>query len=160
VDVKIAPLTDEDLDLAVEAIAAGEIFQRYGLTRARARDLLMDPAHRTVVARVNGKTVGVAVYWTDGRTPVPAYLRLLAVHEGSRDEGIGMTLLRFVEEQAFRKGPNLFLCCATTNLGARRFYERYGYQAVGVLHGLVVEGIDEILYRKTLGPIQGYVPPD
>jgi RimJ/RimL family protein N-acetyltransferase len=47
----------------------------------------------------------------------------------------------------------------TDNRAARRFYERHGYREVGVLSGLIAEGIDEVLYRKTRGPIRGYRAP-
>jgi hypothetical protein len=139
------PLTDADLDPAAAAIAAGAVLQRCGLTTARARDLLVEAVGQMVIARANSRALGVAVYWTDGRTPVPACVLIRAVNEGSRDRGVGLALLRFVQEQDFRRGPNLFLCCVTTNTGARRFHERYGHGAVGMLHDLIAAGIDEIL---------------
>jgi ribosomal protein S18 acetylase RimI-like enzyme len=153
------PLSDGDVESAAAAIASGEVFQRYGLDPARARDLLRRSTEQIVVARVADEVVGVALYRVDGPMPVPAYLRILAVHAEQRGQGIGLSLLRFVEEEAFGRGPNLFLCCVTSNDGARRFYERHGYERVGVLANLIADGIDEILYRKTLGPIRGYVPP-
>ena len=39
--------------------------------------------------------------------------------------------------------------------GARRFYERRGYQRIGEITDYVRRGITEAVYRKTLGPIQG-----
>ena len=48
----------------------------------------------------------------------------------------------------------------STNVGARRFYERHGYDPVGLLSGLIAPGIDEVLYRKTVGPIRTYVPTE
>jgi ribosomal protein S18 acetylase RimI-like enzyme len=158
-NLEIATIEPRDLEGAAEAIASGEVFQRYGLTAARAREILTGAAEQTVAARLNGEAVGVALYRVGDPAPVPAYLRILAVRDGSRGKGVGVALLRYVEEQAFRRGPNLFLCCVTTNEGARRFYERHGYHAVGVLNDLIAPGIDEILYRKTLGPIRGYQPP-
>jgi ribosomal protein S18 acetylase RimI-like enzyme len=52
-------------------------------------------------------------------------------------------------------GPNVFLLVATWNAGARRFYERRGYQRIGEITDYLRRGITEVVYRKTLGPIQG-----
>jgi ribosomal protein S18 acetylase RimI-like enzyme len=148
--VEIGPMRADELEAAAQCIASGEIFSRYGLTLESTAELLARTRGELVVARLRAETVGVAIYWTDGTMPAPAYLRLLAVRDGARGEGIGAALLRYVEEQVARCRPDLFLCCSTTNVGARRFYERHGYQAVGILTDLVVQGIDEVLYRKVL----------
>ncbi len=156
--IEISPITDEDLDAAAEAIASGDIFQQYGLDRTTARDLIRRTPGATVVARLNGEVVGVAIFWTDGTMPTPAYLRLLAVKDGFRGQGVGRALLRYVEGEAFRRGPNLFLCCTRTNQRARRFYEREGYRVVGQLPNFIQAGLDEVLYQKSRGPIRGYEP--
>lgn len=156
--IEITPLADEDLDAAAEAIASGDIFRQYGLDRSAARDLIRRTPGSTVVARLSGAVVGVAIYWTDGNMPTPAYLRVLAVKDGFRSQGIGQALLRYVEDDVFRRGPNLFLCCTQTNGRARRFYEREGYRVVGTLPDFIQQGLDEVLYRKTRGPIRGYDP--
>ncbi len=157
VSLEICPIGEADLVGAAAAIASGEVFQRYGLSPERAQRLLETAAETIVVARSNGDVVGVALYRIGDLTPIPAYLRILAVREGSRGLGVGLALLRYVEAEAFRTGPNLFLTCVPENRGARRFYERHGYQEVGTLSNLISDGIDEILYRKTLGAIRGYV---
>jgi GNAT superfamily N-acetyltransferase len=159
-NVVISPITPDDYAAAAEAIASGPVFQWYGMTRDSSRAVVEAAAAGTVVARVDGDVVGVAIFRDDGPMPVPAYLRILAVKEGSRGRGVGRALLRYVEEQAFRRGPNLFLCCVDRNVEARRFYEREGYTMVGPLPDLIAPGITEVLLRKTLGPIRGYVPRD
>src|SRR5262249_44363168 len=140
----------DEREAAAACIASGEVFQRYGLSAESAAELLAHTRGEIVVARRRAETVGVAIYWTDGTMPMSAYLRLLAVRDGARGEGFGAALLRYVEHQVARRRPSLFLCCTSTNEGARRFYERHGYEAVGVLTNLVVDGIDEVLYRKVL----------
>lgn len=157
--VTVSPIQEADYDAAAEAIASGPVFQRHGTTPASALEVLKDSNSETVVARLEGDVVGVAIFWTDGRSPVPAYLRILAVREGFRGRGVGTALLRYVEARAFAVGPNLFLCCESTNVDARRLYEREGYREVGTLTDLFAPGSHEILLRKTLGPMRGYVPP-
>ncbi|HLZ08701.1 MAG TPA: GNAT family N-acetyltransferase [Chloroflexota bacterium] len=158
-NLTIGPMTEQDLEGAAAAIASGPVFQRYGLDQSSAVALLRAADGRIFVAKVGGEVAGVAVYWTEGTMPVPAYLRILAVAEGKRGLGIGRALLRQVEADAYRRGPNIFLCCEITNVEARRLYEREGYVEVGPLPNFIAEGITEVLFRKTLGPIRGYVRP-
>ena len=158
--ISISPMTDSDVDGAAAAIAAGPVFHRYGITHSSAIELLRTARGKIAVAKDDGAVRGVAMYWTDGTPPVPAYLRILAVAEGQRGKGVGRALLRHVESEAYREGPNLFLCCELTNVDAARLYEREGYVKIGPMPSLFVEGITEVLYRRTLGPIRGYVRPD
>ena len=51
-------------------------------------------------------------------------------------------------------GPNVFLLVSEWNTRAQRFYERRGYRRIGDVPDYVRVGITEVLYRKTLGPIQ------
>ncbi|HEY0787399.1 MAG TPA: N-acetyltransferase, partial [Thermoanaerobaculia bacterium] len=56
----------------------------------------------------------------------------------------------------FRESPNAFLCVSSFNEGAKRLYERSGYEVVGVLRDYLVRSYDEILMRKTIGPIDEF----
>ena len=103
-NVAIQPIVETDLDAAAEAIASGEAFRQYGLTRHRARELLIAASGDTVVARLADEVVGVANFWTDGTMPTPAYLRLLAVREGRRSAGVGRALLHCVDFSLTRGG--------------------------------------------------------
>ena len=47
----------------------------------------------------------------------------------------------------------MFICVSSFNPGARRLYERLGYQVVGELPDYMVRGHSEILLRKTTGPL-------
>jgi len=153
--IDIVPLGEADIGPAAEVIAAGEIFRRYGIDHERAARNLREVPGETLVARAGGEVIGVAVYRIDGRLPIPAYLQTLAVKPGWRSRGVGSILLRAVEDRVFATGPNLFLYCTEDNDGARRFYEREGYQVVGRVPDLLLPGLVEVLYRKTIGPIHG-----
>lgn len=152
--IDVVPLDEADRSAAAAVIAAGEIFQRYGLDHERATRSLGESPGQVLVAKVGGEVIGVAVYRIDGRLPIPAYLQSLAVKPGWRSRGVGRVLLRAVEEKVFATGPNLFLYCTEDNIAARRFYEREGYQVVGKVPDLLLPGLTEVLYRKTLGPIR------
>jgi len=45
------------------------------------------------------------------------------------------------------------MCVSSLNLGARRLYDRLGYQVIGELTNYIVQGHSEILLRKTTGPL-------
>lgn len=79
-----------------------------------------------------------------------AYLRLLLVAPSAQRGGLGSQLLAAAEEVSRRRVKHLYLLATTDNVGARRFYERRGYQHVGDLPGLVWPDLDEALYWKRL----------
>jgi ribosomal protein S18 acetylase RimI-like enzyme len=55
-------------------------------------------------------------------------------------------------ERIFRESPTVFLCVSNFNTGARRLYERLGYEVVGSLRDFLVAGRAEVLLRKSRGP--------
>ena len=83
------------------------------------------------------------------------YLELLAISPALRGHGLGGKLLTFLEERVFLRANNFFACVSDFSSDARRFYARQGYAEVGRLENLLVDGHDEILIRKTIGPARG-----
>jgi ribosomal protein S18 acetylase RimI-like enzyme len=92
---------------------------------------------------------GMALVRERGLAGAP-YLVSLAVSPGFRSAGVGAVLLRFVERVFAGRYRHLFLCVSAFNPRARRFYEREGYAAVGVLRDFIIEGADEVLMVKRL----------
>jgi len=80
------------------------------------------------------------------------YLELLAISPALRGRGLGRNLLTHVEERVFARANNFFACVSDFSIDARRFYASQGYAEVGRLENLLVDGHDEILIRKTIGP--------
>ena len=87
------------------------------------------------------------------------YIQTVCVAPEDRGRGLGEKLVGFAEERIFRESPNVFLCVSSFNAGARRLYDRLGYQVVGELMDYVVPGHSEILMRKTIGPLRGFPKP-
>ena len=81
------------------------------------------------------------------------YVQTICMSADARGRGLGTELLAFGEERIFRDFPNVFLCVSSFNPRARALYERLGYETIGVLRDYVVRGHDEILMRKTRGPL-------
>ncbi len=79
------------------------------------------------------------------------YLELIALLPEGQSRGIGTAVMKWFEHQAVQaKSRNMFLCVSTFNDKAIKFYSGLGFEKVGVIEGLIVDGYDEILMRKRL----------
>jgi ribosomal-protein-alanine N-acetyltransferase len=115
----------------------------------RALAVVTDPAKEVYVIR---DATGVAAFTVvDMRGLLTGYVQILCVRPDCRRRELGSTLLQWAEDRIFRDSPNVFICVSSFNSGARRLYERRGFELVGVLRELLVPGHDEILLRKTRG---------
>ena len=156
----------EDVAGCARIVAGDPLWQRYGLTVARARRALQGVlgqrrrgslAARTigevVVAREGDRVQGFVWFRLDGTFHLSGYVRWIAVAPAARGRGVGERLMRHAEERIFRRGPNVFLTVSDFNRRAQAFYRKLGYTEVGAIRNYVVAGITERLYRKTRGPI-------
>ena len=71
--------------------------------------------------------------------------------------GLGKELIQFCEDRILKYSPNVFICVSSFNAGAIRLYEELGYGRVGELKDFLQNGYTELLYRKTKGPMVGYL---
>lgn len=113
--------------------------------------ILTDPLREVYLAMDGDRVAGFVVLEMEGA--FTGYVKSIFVSPPYRGRGVGAWLMSFVEERIFRERPNVFLCVSDFNEGARRFYEKLGYEAVGELRDYIVRGRSEILLRKTVGPL-------
>jgi len=113
--------------------------------------ILTDPSKEVYLALDGEEVAGFVVLEMEGA--FTGYVKSIFVSPPYRRGGVGARLMSFAEERVFRERPNVFLCVSGFNVGARRFYERLGYEEVGKLRDYLVAGHSEILLRKTIGPI-------
>ena len=113
--------------------------------------ILTDPSREVYLAMDRDEIAGFVVLEMEGA--FTGYVKSIGVSPPYRGGGVGTRLMSFVEERVFRERPNVFLCVSDFNVGARRFYEKLGYEAVGELRDYIVRGRSEILLRKTVGPL-------
>ena len=115
-----------------------------------------DPAYRFRVAEVGGEVVGYVKLGpsalpieTDARTIELRQLYVLKEHHGS---GIAQALTDWAIDEARRMdGEELYLTVYIDNHRAKRFYDRYGFEALGTYAFMVGNHADEdIIMRKTL----------
>jgi len=130
------------------------------LTLGRGYEVLLkavqNPAREVFLARSDAEIAGVVLINMQGA--FSGYIQSVCVAPLWRNKGLGAELMSFAENFIFRQTPNVFLCVSSFNTGAQEFYRRQGYAEIGVLKDYLVAGYDEILLRKTRGPLVGYQP--
>lgn len=100
--------------------------------------------YRVEVGGMEAGAVSLRFPWLKG-----PYLELLALLPRFQGQGLGASILAWLEQEAIRLGArNLWVCAASFNAGAVRFYERHGFRPAATLPGLAADGFDEILLRK------------
>jgi ribosomal-protein-alanine N-acetyltransferase len=135
---------------AARMMAESEPWMTLGLRLDAAQKVLADPAREHYAIRDAAGVAGFTVL--DMRGLLAGYIQILCVRPDCRGNGLGSILIRWAEARIFRDSPNAFICVSSFNAGARRLYERLGFEPVGVLRELIVSGHDELLLRKTRGP--------
>jgi len=149
----IRPLRTADVPSLAAALARLPLLVRYRRDAGRlARDLEEAAAggDGVLVEERDGRVRGLAWFQRSGTLGLGGYLRLLAVVGEATGEGIGATLLAACEAEVARESRHAFLLVSDFNEGAQRFYERHGYARVGVLPGLVLPDVGEVVYWKRL----------
>ena len=130
--LRAARPSDADTVLQVNALAFGPFWQ-YDDSVVLGWMLTSD---RSVVAEVQGRTVGFAIT-TTGLSGNYAHLIRVAVHPDSQSHGIGRQLvadaIRFAREL---NGPGLALNTQASNRVSRSLYESLGFRQTG--HTLAV----------------------
>jgi [ribosomal protein S18]-alanine N-acetyltransferase len=146
---------DEDVEWSARVMAASEPWITLGRGVEASRAVLSDSGKERFVALIGGERTGFLVLNMAGA--FAGYIQAVCVAPEFRGGGVGTALMRFAEERVFRDSPNIFLCVSAFNKDARRLYDRLGYSQVGELTDYLVAGQAEILMRKTIGPLSGFV---
>ena len=115
-----------------------------------------DPLYSFRVAEADGQILGfvkVGPSTLPIDTEAPAIeLRQLYILSGYHGVGIAHALMDWALEESRRRGAQeIYLTVYTDNHRAKRFYDRYGFEAVGRYHFMVGNHADEdIIMRKRL----------
>lgn len=150
-DVRIESCSRLDDEVCHRLLANSDPWRRLGYDEQDLTAITRAAHAANVLAAMCGETV-VGFCISSAGVLLGEYLKLLVVDAEHRGQGIGGHLLRTMEDRAFRRWPNVYLCVSDFNESARRFYERRGYREIGRLPDLLVAGSDEILMRKTTAP--------
>jgi ribosomal protein S18 acetylase RimI-like enzyme len=153
--ITIRPMTASDVQPIAIIMVATPLWQRYAITvetaAARLASGLQEDAILLVAAdESSDEPLGFVWLVLRGAFNRSSYIPLIAVHPDRRGGGIGQQLLEVAEELTRKSADDIFLLCSDFNLDAQRFYERQGYQRVGVLPDYMLPGLTELIYRKRL----------
>jgi [ribosomal protein S18]-alanine N-acetyltransferase len=113
--------------------------------------VVLDETRERYVAYESGRLAGLLILNVKGS--FVGYIQTVCAAPELRGKGVGTALVAFAEERIFREFRNVFICVSDFNPGARRLYERLGFELVGELRDYVVAGHSELLLRKTRGPL-------
>jgi ribosomal protein S18 acetylase RimI-like enzyme len=155
--MQVRPLTPAHIPALSAMLGAMEPWISYRVDRPAWERLLhaVPPDEEALVALDDDDCViGYVQFSYRGAFCLSGYIRTLAVDPGRHGRGLGRQLLTHVEELIFARGPNVFLLCSAGNEAAQAFYRAVGYEQVGRLNVYVLPGEDELLFRKTRGPIR------
>jgi len=156
-NVSIQPGTSTaDREACARMMSSSEPWITLGRDYSRCVTAVSDPGRELYVALAGSEVIGFILLNMLG--PFPGYIQTVCVAESARGQGIGSQLVDYAEARIGQVSPNVFLCVSSFNRGARRLYERMGYQLVGTLTDYLIVGHDELLYRKTLGPWSSFTP--
>lgn len=155
--MRITRLSSErDRRAAAALMAASDPWLALGLRPEHCLKTFGVPYRETYAAREGGEIAGfvvIAMYGT-----FRGYIQVLFVAPGLRGRGLGEELMAFAEAKIFARSPNVFLCVSSFNKGAIKFYRRLGYRKIGLIKDLFIKGSDELLLRKTEGPLREFKP--
>jgi len=144
-----------DIDACAKIMVTSEPWITLGRTMEALRPVIGDPAKEVHLVRDAKGIAGFVIL--DMRGPLSGYVQTIAVRADRRGSGLGAALLSAVEARVYRQCANVFLCVSSFNPGAQRFYQRMGYERIGTWRQYVVAEHDEILMRKTIGPVRTFI---
>lgn len=153
--LSIAPLADEeDARVCARLMCSSEPWITLGRSFETSLAIVQDPTREVYLARDESGITGFLVLCLTGA--FVGYIQTICIDSRCRGRGLGSLLLEFAEQRIRRVSPNIFMCASSFNEGARRLYQRHGYEVIGELTDYLVNGHSEILLRKTFGPITSY----
>ncbi len=154
--LSITPLADEeDARACARLMCSSEPWITLGRSFETSLTIVRDPTREVYLARDETGIAGFLILCMTGA--FVGYIQTICIASHCRGRGLGSRLLEFAERRIRRVSPNIFMCVSSFNVGARRLYERHGYEVVGELTDYLVEGHSEILLRKTFGSIASFV---
>jgi [ribosomal protein S18]-alanine N-acetyltransferase len=147
-------LNRDEAQVCARLMSASEPWVTLGRSCDDSMKQLLDPSKEIYLALSGDTVTGFIVLVLNGA--FTGYIQTIGVMPEWRNKGIGSRLLKFAEDLILEKSPNVFICVSSFNGAAQRLYERRGYEEVGELKNYVASGYDEILMRKTTGPLKDF----
>lgn len=151
----IRKINHSDLPFLREVIDSSELFPSDLLEGMSANFLNHDDSSEIwLTSEDNGRPIAVAFCAPEQLTEGTYNLYLIAVHKSYQGQGIGHTLMHFIEDMLSKIGVRI-LIVETSGLPTfaltRQFYDKLGYTREAVIREFYKPGEDKIVYWKKLG---------
>ena len=148
----IRAMDETHIPTCARIIAETELWRaHYGITYPTAEALLREgqkEGNRSYVALEGSAVVGFVWFSLRAAFHRSGYIRLIAVKDDHRGQGIGTALLREAETLIFAHSDHVFLLVSDFNHAAQAVYRRLGYMQVGAIPDYVIPGITELVLCK------------
>ena len=144
----------EDLQWYAHQMATNEPWITLQRNYDHSIKLLEDPLSEVYLLRNGEERLGFIMIKLKGA--FTGYIQTIVFLEVVRGKGLGEAAIRYIEEIIFKVSPNVFICVSSFNTRARKLYLCMGYEVVGVLTNYIQQGLDEVLLRKTRGPLNDF----
>ncbi|MCD6065957.1 MAG: family N-acetyltransferase [Bacteroidetes bacterium] len=155
--IEISNLDSSDiLEKCVLLVHASEPFVTLQFSLEHCRQMMQGDYKEVYIATVDGNFAGFVVIQLYGT--LKGYIQTICVEPEYRSKGVGTALIRHCEERILKVSPNVFILVSSINPGAQRLYYSLGFEKTGEFKNLILQGHDEYLLRKTIGPIRSFVP--
>ena len=148
--VTIQQATVNDLETLYEI--ERECFTTEAFTKEQIAYLLQNPDAVSLVAQIDGETVGFIIGLTyRGNKVRIGHIYTIDVAVKHRRKGIGLSLLNELEQIFFEKGvETCYLEVRIDNVAARELYHKQGYTETGRLKGYYPKGSHGVQLKKKL----------
>jgi len=152
---KIEPTFDENvLDQCAWMMSQSEPWITLKRDLEGCKDAMRGDYKEVYVSIEEEKILGFIVLQMAG--VFKGYIQSICVLPEMRGSGLGTALIQFAEERIFSISPNAFMLVSAFNEKAAALYFKLGYEKIGTLKNFVLDGYDEFLLRKTIGPLKNF----
>ncbi|MGL5944352.1 MAG: GNAT family N-acetyltransferase [Waterburya sp.] len=150
---KIRPITYKDIPSLKTVIEANDLFPSDMLDDMISGYLNNESGSEFWFTYEDSKPVAIAYCAPERMTEGTWNLYLIAVHPDYQGQGLGTSMLYYIEQMLTTRGERMLLV-ETSSLktfeGTREFYRKCGYDEEARIREFYQAGEDKIVFRKSL----------
>ncbi|MGL6341976.1 MAG: GNAT family N-acetyltransferase [Waterburya sp.] len=150
---KIRPITYEDIPALKTVIEANDLFPSDMLDDMISGYFNNENGSEFWLTYEDSKPVAIAYCAPERMTEGTWNLYLIAVHPEYQGQGVGTSMLHYIEQMLTARGERMLLV-ETSSLetfeGTRKFYRKCGYDEEARIREFYKAGEDKIVFRKSL----------
>jgi ribosomal protein S18 acetylase RimI-like enzyme len=148
--------TDQkQIDQCAEMMTQTDPWITLGISYENCLKAFEGPCKEIYILEADGGIAGFVILQICGS--FKGYIQTLCIDPRLRGKGLGTGILQFCEERILKISPNIFICVSSFNKAALELYQKFGFKLIGELENFVKAGYSELLLRKTVGPVSGYM---